>query len=179
MGQKVLINLAILAVIWVTLTFLSPRFLTPENLTNVFRQIATVATVGSVVTMLMVSRNFDLSVGGVLALSGCVVYDPYPEEEYGTADGYGEYYEPGPVYCEPDPVYCESAPVYCESAPVYCEPAPAYCDSDGPPRGYRRGPDHERHEGPDDRDDYRGHGDGPREDRGGGEDRGNGYRRGR
>ena len=71
MGQKILINLAVLALIWVVLTVLSPRFLTEQNLANVFRQIAVVTTVGTVVSLLMVSRNFDLSVGGVLALSGC------------------------------------------------------------------------------------------------------------
>jgi len=72
MGQKTLINLAVLALIWLVLTFLSPRFLTEQNLANVFRQIAVVTTVGTVVSLLMVSRNFDLSVGGVVALSGCV-----------------------------------------------------------------------------------------------------------
>lgn len=72
MGRKILINLAILAIIWTVLALLTPRFATTDNLTNVFRQIATVATVGSVVTLLMVSRNFDLSIGGVVALSGCL-----------------------------------------------------------------------------------------------------------
>jgi ribose transport system permease protein len=72
LGQKVLINLAILTLIWVVLMLFTPRFMTVQNLTNVLRQIATIATVGSVVTLLMVGRNFDLSVGGVLALSGCV-----------------------------------------------------------------------------------------------------------
>jgi ribose/xylose/arabinose/galactoside ABC-type transport system permease subunit len=72
MGQKVLINLATLAVFWIVLAILNSRFLTIDNLTNVFRQISVVATVGTVVTLLMVSRNFDLSVGGVVALSGCV-----------------------------------------------------------------------------------------------------------
>jgi len=71
MGQKVLLNLAILATIWIILTLLSPRFLTAENLINVSRQIATLVVVGSAVTLLMVSRNFDLSIGGVVALSGC------------------------------------------------------------------------------------------------------------
>ena len=71
MGQKILLNLAILAVLWTVLALLQPRFLTAENLTNVSRQIATLVTVGSVLTLLMVSRNFDLSIGGVVALSGC------------------------------------------------------------------------------------------------------------
>jgi ribose transport system permease protein len=72
MGQKLLINLAILAVIWTVLALAHPRFLALENLMNVSRQIAMLVTVGSVVTMLMVTRNFDLSIGGVVALSGCV-----------------------------------------------------------------------------------------------------------
>ncbi len=72
MGRKILINLAILLIIWTVLALLTPRFATSENLSNVFRQIATVASVGSVVTLLMLSRNFDLSVGGVVALSGCL-----------------------------------------------------------------------------------------------------------
>lgn len=71
MGQKTIINLTVLATIWLILASLSPRFLTGENLANVFRQIAVVTTVGTLVSLLMVSRNFDLSVGGVLALSGC------------------------------------------------------------------------------------------------------------
>jgi ribose/xylose/arabinose/galactoside ABC-type transport system permease subunit len=68
----VLINLAILAIIWIVLAALHPRFLTVTNLSNVFRQISIVASVGTVVTLLMVSRNFDLSVGGVLAMSAIV-----------------------------------------------------------------------------------------------------------
>ena len=73
MGQKVIINIFILAAIWIVLSILTPRFLTVENFSNVLRQIAVVATVGSVVTLVMVSRNFDLSVGGSVALSAAVV----------------------------------------------------------------------------------------------------------
>ena len=72
MAQKLLINLAILGAVWIVLAILNPRFLAVENLTNISRQIATLVTVGSVVTLLMVTANFDLSIGGVVALSGCV-----------------------------------------------------------------------------------------------------------
>jgi ribose/xylose/arabinose/galactoside ABC-type transport system permease subunit len=68
-GQKVIINLAIILGIWIVMGLLTPRFLSLENLTNVGRQIAVVGTVGSVVTLLMISRNFDLSIGGAAALS--------------------------------------------------------------------------------------------------------------
>ncbi len=72
MGQKVIINLGMIAAIWIVMSLLAPRFLSVENLTNIFRQIAVVGTVGSVVTLLMVSRNFDLSVGGAAALSAAI-----------------------------------------------------------------------------------------------------------
>jgi ribose transport system permease protein len=72
MGQKLLINIAILVVIWIVLALLNPRFLAVENLMNVSRQISMLVIVGSVVTLLMVTKNFDLSVGGVVALSGCL-----------------------------------------------------------------------------------------------------------
>lgn len=72
MGQKLLIILATLIVIWVILTILNPQFLAVENITNVSRQISMLVIVGSVVTLLMVTKNFDLSVGGTVALSGCL-----------------------------------------------------------------------------------------------------------
>lgn len=68
-GSRTAINLLILALIWTGLALMTPRFLTVENLSNVLRQIAPIVIVGSFVTILMVSRAFDLSVGGVLALS--------------------------------------------------------------------------------------------------------------
>jgi len=70
--QKLLINLAIVVMVWSFLTITTPRFLSVINLTDIFRQVADVGIVATVVTLLMVSLNFDLSVGGVLALSGCV-----------------------------------------------------------------------------------------------------------
>jgi len=66
------VNLVALAVLVLILSLLSDRFLTAENAANVFRQIATVVTVGCFFTILMVSGGIDLSVGGVLTLSGLV-----------------------------------------------------------------------------------------------------------
>jgi ribose transport system permease protein len=51
---------------------LSDRFVTAENFANVLRQIATVVTVGAFFTLTMVAGGVDLSVSGVLALSGVV-----------------------------------------------------------------------------------------------------------
>lgn len=69
-GLKMAINLFALVIICVVLTALTPRFLTTENVTNILRQISVVVIVASVVTMLMVGGGLDLSVGGVVALSG-------------------------------------------------------------------------------------------------------------
>ena len=48
----------------------SPRFASTDNFWNVLRQISAVLIAGSAVTILMISGGLDLSVGGVLALSG-------------------------------------------------------------------------------------------------------------
>jgi ribose/xylose/arabinose/galactoside ABC-type transport system permease subunit len=69
-GPKMAINLLALLIICLTLAALSPQFVTVQNFANVLRQIAPVIIVASVVTILMVSGGLDLSVGGVLALSG-------------------------------------------------------------------------------------------------------------
>ncbi len=72
MRQKILINLCILAALWIVLAVMTPRFLTVDNLLNISRQISTVVTIGAVATLLQVSRNFDLSIGGVAALGAAL-----------------------------------------------------------------------------------------------------------
>jgi ribose/xylose/arabinose/galactoside ABC-type transport system permease subunit len=69
-ARKTAINLLALGVICLVLSFLTPRFASTDNFWNVLRQISAVLIAGSAVTMLMVSGGLDLSVGGVLALSG-------------------------------------------------------------------------------------------------------------
>jgi ribose/xylose/arabinose/galactoside ABC-type transport system permease subunit len=64
------INLVALGAIALTFALLNDRMLTAANLTNVLRQVAAVVIVGAAVTPLMVSGGLDLSVGGVVALSG-------------------------------------------------------------------------------------------------------------
>ena len=69
-GQKMLINLAALIFLMVILLIFQNRFFTIVNITNVLRQISGVIIVSSAVTLLMVAGCLDLSVGGVVALSG-------------------------------------------------------------------------------------------------------------
>ncbi|MBX3029922.1 MAG: ABC transporter permease [Chloroflexi bacterium] len=70
--QKLIINVIALVAVAGVFAILTPRFLTDVNLTNVLRNVAPVVIVGSAFTLLMVARGLDLSVGSVIALSGCI-----------------------------------------------------------------------------------------------------------
>lgn len=61
---------AILVVIMIVLSIMSPDFLTYKNMMNVVRQVAMVVIAGSAVTLLMIAGNMDLSVGSIIAFSG-------------------------------------------------------------------------------------------------------------
>jgi len=67
--QKLVI-VGVLILIGIVLSLLSREFLTITNLINVTRQVAFVIITGSAVTLLMISGNFDLSIGSTLGLSG-------------------------------------------------------------------------------------------------------------
>jgi ribose transport system permease protein len=57
-------------------TFLRPDvFPTGRNIGNVIEQVATLAIVSATVTMVMVTGDFDLSIGTIASLSGVVVAD--------------------------------------------------------------------------------------------------------
>ncbi|MCP5087274.1 MAG: ABC transporter permease [Rhodobacteraceae bacterium] len=67
--QKVVL-IGILAALIVGLTFASPHFLSVTNFTNVLLKVAVIVIIASAANLLMVTGNFDLSVGSVLAFSG-------------------------------------------------------------------------------------------------------------
>jgi ribose/xylose/arabinose/galactoside ABC-type transport system permease subunit len=52
---------------------LSPRFLSPINLMNVFRQVAIVGVLGTGMTFVILTAGIDLSVGATLALSAVLL----------------------------------------------------------------------------------------------------------
>jgi len=60
----------ILAIVFVGCAFLSPNFLTPQNLSNVSKQIAITTIVAFGQTLLIIAGMLDLAVGSTLALSG-------------------------------------------------------------------------------------------------------------
>lgn len=57
-------------VICILMTFVSDRFLTISNLTNIIRQVSINAIIAAGMTVVILSGGIDLSVGSVMALSG-------------------------------------------------------------------------------------------------------------
>ena len=68
-GQIPLISLVLLCVLTALLT---PRFLSPLNLTNILVQSSIMAVIALGMTFVIVGGGFDLSVGSTAALAGCV-----------------------------------------------------------------------------------------------------------
>jgi ribose transport system permease protein len=64
--------LAILAVLWIALGFLSPFFFTVDNLFEITLQTAVIAVIGAGMTFVIISGGIDLSVGSVFACSAIV-----------------------------------------------------------------------------------------------------------
>lgn len=67
--QKLVI-VGVLVFIGTILALLSDVFLTITNVNNVTRQVSFVVITGCAVTLLMISGNFDLSIGSILGLTG-------------------------------------------------------------------------------------------------------------
>lgn len=64
--------LGALILLGILLTFATPYFLTGTNLLNIARQMAIIAIIAVGMTYLIISREFDLSVGSTYGLSGIV-----------------------------------------------------------------------------------------------------------
>ncbi|MDD4112241.1 MAG: ABC transporter permease [Herbinix sp.] len=65
-------TLAVLCLILVVMFFLTDRFFTIKNLSNVGRQISLNAIISVGMTMVIISGGIDLSVGSVVAMSSCI-----------------------------------------------------------------------------------------------------------
>ena len=61
--------IGIIVVIMIVLSFLSPKFLQVSNFVNIFLQLAPLIIIASAANLLMITGNFDLSVGSVFAFS--------------------------------------------------------------------------------------------------------------
>lgn len=58
--------------LFVILSIFGDNFLSISNITNIMRQVSVYAILGFGMTFVMISGRIDLSVGSILALSGCV-----------------------------------------------------------------------------------------------------------
>ena len=67
---QLLLLLGILVLVMAVSTALTPKFLSYVNMVNVLMQVAMIMLTGSAAVLLMISGNFDLSAGMVLALTG-------------------------------------------------------------------------------------------------------------
>jgi len=66
------IPLTALVLLCLGMALLSDRFLSPVNLSNILLQASVMAIVAMGMTYVIISGGFDLSVGSIVALSGCV-----------------------------------------------------------------------------------------------------------
>ncbi len=69
-GVQNLTVLGIFIAMCAIVALIEPKFLSLQNFSNVFMQVSSVVMVGSAVTMVLISGNLDLSVGGVGAMAG-------------------------------------------------------------------------------------------------------------
>ncbi len=67
-----LVRVLSLVLLCILLTFLNPNFLTLKNIINVLRQSTILAVIGLGLTAVILTAGIDLSVGGVIALVGCL-----------------------------------------------------------------------------------------------------------
>lgn len=67
---QLLLLIGILILVMAVSTALTPKFLSYVNMVNVLMQVAMIMLTGSAAVLLMISGNFDLSAGMVLALTG-------------------------------------------------------------------------------------------------------------
>jgi ribose transport system permease protein len=64
--------LFVLVALCVILSIIAPRFLTLRNVTNVVRQFSVIAIMSVGMTYVIITAGIDLSVGSIIALSGCM-----------------------------------------------------------------------------------------------------------
>jgi ribose/xylose/arabinose/galactoside ABC-type transport system permease subunit len=69
-GVQNLTMVGIFVVMCAIVSIIEPKFLSVQNFANIFIQISSVVMVSSAVTMVLISGNLDLSVGGIGAMAG-------------------------------------------------------------------------------------------------------------
>ena len=70
--QWLMLLIVILAISVIT-AIINPRFLRINNIMNIFEQISVLGLVAVGATIIIISGNFDISVGAIIGLSACVM----------------------------------------------------------------------------------------------------------
>lgn len=71
--------LAILIILIIACSIISPVFLSKTNIINLLTQISVVTIMACGITMLIIMGNTDLSAGSMVALTGCVILGTYKQ----------------------------------------------------------------------------------------------------
>ena len=72
-GAQWVLLLLVIIVISVITALINPRFVRINNLMNIFEQISVLGLMAAGATILIISGNFDISVGAIVGLSACVM----------------------------------------------------------------------------------------------------------
>lgn len=72
-GDQRIVLIFVLIAFSAVVTIINPRFLTVNNLVLIFQQISIVGVLTMAMSILMLAGNVDLSIGNLMALSGCVM----------------------------------------------------------------------------------------------------------
>lgn len=73
LGSQWFLLLIVVTIISAVTGAINPRFFRINNIVNIFEQISTLGVVASGATILIISGNFDISVGANIGLSSCVM----------------------------------------------------------------------------------------------------------
>jgi ribose/xylose/arabinose/galactoside ABC-type transport system permease subunit len=69
-GYQTMLILGIFIVMSLCMSIFSDKFLTVSNFSNIMTQASLTVIAGSAITLLIISGNLDLSIGGIMAMSG-------------------------------------------------------------------------------------------------------------
>jgi ribose/xylose/arabinose/galactoside ABC-type transport system permease subunit len=72
-GRRVGGTLVVLGAVWLAFGLLDPIFFTYQNLKNILLQSSSLAIIAAGLTLVMITAEFDLSLGSIEGFSGCVV----------------------------------------------------------------------------------------------------------
>lgn len=65
--------IAIIVVLSLTVTLINPRFISAQNITNLFKQISVMGICSIAMAIILITGGFDLSIGSLLSIVACLI----------------------------------------------------------------------------------------------------------